>query len=161
MSSMSTLRFDPFSDLDRLTSDWFNGLGGPRAPRWAPMDAYRAGDHYVVHFDLPGINADSLEVTAENNTLTVRAERRPAAPDGAQYVVSERPMGSFSRQMVLGDGLDLEKVSADYRDGVLTVTIPVAERANPRRISIGRSDNGREMGNHKTGDHKVIEGAGT
>lgn len=143
---MSTLRFDPFRDLDRLTADW---LGGARTPRWAPMDAYRAGDHYLVHFDLPGIDADSLEVTAENNTLTVRAERRPAAPDGAEYVVSERPMGAFSRQMVLGDGLDLEKVSADYRDGVLTVTIPVAEQAKPRRISIDRS----------TGDHKVIEGA--
>jgi HSP20 family protein len=145
---MSTLRFDPFRDLDRLAGDWFN-LGGLRAPRWAPMDAYRAGDTYVVHFDLPGISADSLEVTAENNTLTVRAERRPAAPDGAEYVVSERPMGSFSRQMVLGDGLDLEKVSADYRDGVLTVTIPVAEQAKPRRISIGRSG----------GDHQVIEGS--
>jgi HSP20 family protein len=148
---MSTLRFDPFGDLDRLAGDWFNlsGLGGPRGPRWAPMDAYRAGERYVVQFDLPGIDADSLEVTAENNTLTVRAERRPTAPDGAQYVVSERPMGSFSRQIVLGDGLDLEKVSADYRDGVLSVTIPVAEQAKPRRISIGRAGS----------DHKVLEGA--
>lgn len=145
---MSTLRFDPFRDLDRLASDWFN-INGVRTPKWAPMDAYRSGDSYVVHFDLPGINEQSLEVTAENNTLTVRAERRPAAPEGAEYVVSERPMGSFSRQMVLGDGLDLEKVSADYRDGVLTVTIPVAEQAKPRRISIARG----------SGDRKVIEGS--
>ena len=163
---MSTLRFDPFRDLDRLAGGWFNlsGPGGPRAPRWAPMDAYRAGDHYVVHFDLPGIDADSLEVTAENNTLTVRAERRPTSPDGAQYVVSERPMGSFSRQMVLGDGLDLAMVSADYRDGVLTVTIPVAERAKPRRIEIARSGSDpqlgdHQLGDHQPGDHKVLEGA--
>lgn len=141
---MSTLRFDPFRDLDRLAGDWFN-LGGPRTPRWAPMDAYRAGDTYQVHFDLPGIDEQSLEVTAENNTLTVRAERRPAAPEGAQYVVSERPMGAFSRQMVLGDGLDLENVSADYHDGVLSVTIPVAEQAKPRRISIGRGADQRAL----------------
>jgi HSP20 family protein len=140
---MSSLRFDPFRDLDRLASDW---LGGTRTPRWAPMDAYRAGDHYVVHFDLPGISEESLQVTAENNTLTVHAERRPAAPDGAEYVVSERPMCAFSRQMVLGDGLDLDGVSADYRDGVLTVTIPVAEQAKPRRITIGRgSSEGRRV----------------
>lgn len=145
---MSTLRFDPFRDLDRLASDWFN-LNTARTPRWAPMDAYRSGDTYMVHFDLPGIDEQSLEVTAENNTLTVHAERRPAAPDGAEYVVSERPMGTFSRQMVLGDGLDLENVSADYRDGVLTVTIPVAEQAKPRRINIARSSD----------EHKVIEGS--
>jgi HSP20 family protein len=142
---MSSLRFDPFRDLDRLASDW---LGAARTPRWAPMDAYRDGDRYVVHFDLPGIAEDSLQVTAENNTLTVHAERRPVAPEGAEYVVSERPMGAFSRQMVLGDGLDLDQVSADYRDGVLTVTIPVAEQAKPRQISIGRSG----------GEHRILEG---
>lgn len=144
---MSMLRFDPFRDLDRLTSEW---IGGARTPRWAPMDAYRVGEEYVVHLDLPGIAEDSLEVTAENNTLTVRAERRPAGPDNAQYVINERPMGAFSRQMVLGDGLDLDKVSANYHDGVLTVTIPVAEQAKPRRIDIEHGDQG---------SHKVITGS--
>lgn len=154
---MSTLRFDPFRDLDRLASDWFSNLNGTRTPRWAPMDAYRSGDRYLVHFDLPGIDADSLEVTAENNTLTVRADRRPVTAEGAQYVVNERPMGTFSRQMVLGDGLDLEKVSADYHDGVLTVTIPVAEQARPRQISIARTSSSGSVGTG--GEHKVIEGA--
>ncbi len=142
---MTMLRFDPFRDLDRVASGL---LSGTRNPRLAPMDAYRAGDTYVVHLDLPGIDADSLDVTAENNTLTVRAERREAAPGNAQYLISERPVGVFSRQMVLGDGLDLTKVAADYQDGVLTVHIPVAEQAKPRRIDVGRSQS-----------NKVIAGA--
>ncbi|MGA8114370.1 MAG: Hsp20/alpha crystallin family protein [Actinocatenispora sp.] len=145
---MSMLRFDPFRDLDRLTSEWMNG--GTRAPRWAPMDAYRSGENYLVHLDLPGIAEDSLEVTAENNTLTVRAERRSTAPKGAQFVVNERPMGAFTRQMVLGDGLDLDSVSAHYQDGVLTLMIPVAAQAKPRRIDIGRGD---------SEEPKVITGA--
>lgn len=143
---MGTLRFDPFRDLDRLAADWFDGV---RTSRWAPMDAYRSGDTYVVHFDLPGIDEQSLDVTAENNTLTIRASRHANAAEDAQYVVNERPMGSFSRQMVLGDGLDLDRVEAEYRDGVLTVTIPVADEAKPRRITISRADRG----------HKVIEGS--
>lgn len=151
---MSTLRFDPFRDLDRLASEWF---GGSRTPRWAPMDAYRSGDQYVVHFDLPGVAADSLQVTAENNTLTVRAERRPTAPERAEYVVSERPMGTFTRQMVLGDGLDLESVAADYRDGVLTVLIPVAEQAKPRRIAISHGDSHGDS--HGVQEHRVLEGS--
>lgn len=145
---MSLLRFDPFRDLDRVTNELFNTT---RTPRLAPMDAYQADDAYVVHLDLPGIQEDSLEVTAENNTLTVRAERKDAAPSDAQFVISERPVGAFSRQLVLGDGLNLDAVSADYHDGVLTVTIPVAERAKPRRIAIGRG------GTHE--EHKVITGS--
>lgn len=144
---MSLLRFDPFRDLDRFANEV---LAGARTPRLAPMDAYRSGDRYVVNLDLPGIDPDSLEVTAENNTLTVRAERRDTAPEGAQYVISERPIGSFNRQMVLGDGLDMEHVTADYHDGVLQVTIPVAEQAKPRQIKVG----------HGSG-HKVITGSTT
>lgn len=145
---MSMLRFDPFRDLDRLANEVFSGT---RTPRVAPMDAYRHGDEYVVHLDLPGIDTESLEVTAENNTLTVRAERKETAPEGAQYVVSERVLGTFSRQMVLGDGLDLNHVSADYRDGVLTLTIPVAEQAKPRRIEVSRGGG--------QGEQRVIAGA--
>lgn len=145
---MSMLRFDPFRDLDRVAGELLNAT---RTPRLAPMDAYRAGEQYVVHLDLPGIEADSLEVTAENNTLTVRAQRRDLAPEGAQYAINERPVGTFTRQLVLGDGLDLENVAADYHDGVLSVTIPVAEQAKPRRIQISRRD---------THDgHKVITGS--
>ena len=144
----SSLRFDPFRELDR----WANEvMGAGRSPRLMPLDVYRLGDKYVLHFDCPGIQEDSLEVTAENSTLSVRAERRTDAPQDAEFVLAERPTGVFARQMVLGDGLDLDAVAADYRDGVLTVTIPVAEQAKPRRIEIGRG--ARHEG------HKVIAGS--
>jgi HSP20 family protein len=126
------LRFDPFRDLDRLTNEL---LGAPRVPQPMPMECYRSGDTFYLHFDLPGIDPDSLDVTAENNTLTVRAERRNVAPEGAAHVVSERSTGAYARQLVLGEGLDLDAIRADYHDGVLTLTVP----AKPRRIEIGRS----------------------
>ena len=127
---MTSLRFDPFREL----AVW----GTSRSPRYAPMDAYRDGDSYVLRFDLPGIQPGSLEVVAEKNTLTVRAERKPEAGEGVQYLVAERPSGSYSRQIVVGDGVNLDAVNADYADGVLTLTIPVAEQAKPRRIEVGR-----------------------
>src|SRR2546421_13105426 len=96
------LRFDPFRDFDRLAGEM---LGAARTPAAMPMDCLRTGDRFLVRFDLPGIDADSLDVSAENNTLTVRAERRRHDPEDAAYLVSERPAGSYSRQLVLGDGL--------------------------------------------------------
>ena len=143
------LRFDPFRDFDRLAGEMF---GAARTPAPMPMDCLRAGDRFLVRFDLPGIDADSLDVSAENNTLTVRAERRRHDPDDATYLVSERPAGTYSRQLVLGDGLAVDEIRADYRDGVLTLTIPVAEQAKPRRIEISRP-----AGTHK--GHKVISGS--
>jgi HSP20 family protein len=147
------LRFDPFRDMDRLANEL---LGAPRVPQPMPMDCYRAGDTFYLHFDLPGIDPDSLEVTAENNTLTVRAQRRGSAPENATYLVSERPPGAYARQLVLGEGLDLESIRADYHDGVLTLTIPVAEQAKPRRIEIGRS--GDSQTRIATGDRRTISG---
>jgi HSP20 family protein len=141
---MTALRFDPFRELDRFASEM---MGAARAPRLMPLDAYRHGEKYVLNFDLPGIDPESLEVVAERNTLTVRASRRNTAPEDAQFVMAERPSGEYSRQIVMGDGLDLDSVGANYHDGVLTVTIPVAEQAKPRRIEIGRD----------TSNHKVIE----
>lgn len=143
-----TLAFDPlFRDLNRLATEM---LGSSRVPQGMAMDAYRAGDHYTVEFDLPGINPDTLEVRAENNTLTVRAERATRAggesEEQVSYVTAERPRGTFSRQISLGDGLDLDNVSADYTDGVLTVTLPIAEKAKPRQIKVGHG-----------GSHRVIE----
>ena len=146
---MSTLRFDPFRELDRWATEM---MGSTRAPRLMPMDAYRHGDSYVVRFDLPGIDPDSMELLAERNTLTVRAQRRADAPEGAQYLMAERPYGSYSRQIVLGDGLNTDAISADYHNGVLTVTIPVAEQAKPRRIEISQPA-------HQ--GHKVITGSST
>lgn len=146
------LRFDPFRDFDRLAGEM---LGAARTPAPMPMDCLRVGDRFVVRFDLPGIAADSLEVSAENNTLTVRAERRREDPEGVSYLVSERPSGVYSRQLVLGDGLAVDKIEADYSDGVLTLTIPLAEQAKPRKIAISRSS-GSSIESHE--GRKVIAG---
>ena len=126
------MRSDPFRDLERFTQEAF---GRQRANVMA-MDAYRSGDKYVVHFDLPGVDASSIDLTVEKNALTVSAERSWPVTDDIQMVVSERPEGKFSRQLLLGEGLDAERVEANYHDGVLTVTIPVAEQAKPRKIAV-------------------------
>jgi HSP20 family protein len=126
-------RFDPYRDLDRLAQ---KVLGDRRVPQPMPMDCYRQGDTFFLTFDLPGIDTDSLEVVAEHNTLTVTAQRHTAGPEDATYLVAERPAGSYSRQLVVGDGADLDGVVAGYHDGVLTLTIPVAEQAKPRRVDV-------------------------
>ena len=149
---MQPVRFDPFRDFDRLAGEVF---GAARTPALMPMDCLRTGDAFVCRFDLPGIEADSLDVSAENNTLTVRAERHRHDPEDSTYLVSERPSGTYSRQLVLGDGLNVDAIRADYRDGVLTLTIPVAEQAKPRKIEISRSE-GSAIGSHE--GHKVISG---
>jgi HSP20 family protein len=149
---MQALRFDPFRDFDRLAAEV---LGTARTPSLMPMDCLRTGDQFVVRFDLPGIDADSLEVSAENQTLTVRAERTRHDPDGSAYLISERPSGTYSRQLVLGDGLAVDDIRADYRDGVLTLTIPVAEQAKPRKIEISRGE-AAAFGSHE--GHKMISG---
>jgi len=149
---MQSLRFDPFRDFDRLAAEVF---GTARTPALMPMDVLRTGDQFVCKFDLPGIDADSLDVSAENNTLTVRAERHRRDPEDSTYLVSERASGTYSRQLVLGDGLAVDDIRADYTDGVLTLTIPVAEQAKPRRIEVGRGGNS-SVGSHE--GHKMIAG---
>jgi HSP20 family protein len=149
---MQALRFDPFRDFDRLAAEV---LGTARTPSLMPMDCLRTGDQFVVRFDLPGIDAESLDVSAENQTLTVRAERTRRDPEGSAYLISERPSGTYSRQLVLGDGLAVDDIRADYRDGVLTLTIPVAEQAKPRKIEISRGES-TAVGSHE--GHKMISG---
>ncbi len=149
---MTSLRFDPFRDFDRLAAEVF---GTARTPALMPMDALRTGDEFVCRFDLPGIDPESLDVSAENNTLTVRAERTRKDPEDSRYLVSERPSGTYSRQLVLGDGLAVDAIKAEYRDGVLTLTIPVAEKAKPRKIEILRDGNAA-IGSHE--GHKMIAG---
>ncbi|MBA4863652.1 Hsp20/alpha crystallin family protein [Streptomyces sp. PSKA54] len=127
------MRTDPFRELDRLTQQVFGTVARPAA---MPMDAYRSGDDLVVHFDLPGIDPESIDLDVERNVLTVHAERRSPAPEGAEMVASERPTGSFSRQLFLGESLDTERIDASYDAGVLTLRIPVAEQAKPRKIQI-------------------------
>ena len=127
------VRTDPFRELDRLTQQL---LGTAARPAAMPMDAYRDGDTFYVHFDLPGVSAESIELTVEQNVLTVRAERRPEQPNGAEMLVAERPSGIFTRQVFLGDTLDADHIAADYQAGVLTLSIPVHEQAKPRSIAV-------------------------
>ena len=129
------MRFDPFRDLDRLTSGLL-GQAGTLTKASMPMDAYRQGDRFLVHFDLPGIAPESVELTVEKNVLTVSAQRQWSPEDGTEVLVSERPQGSFSRQLFLGESLDVDRIEAHYDNGVLTVTIPVAETAKPRKVAI-------------------------
>jgi HSP20 family protein len=137
------MRTDPFRDLERLTQQLTGGSapGTWTRPNPMPMDAYRAGDEYVVVFDLPGVPQDAIDLDVERNVLTVKAERRPlAVSEGVEMQVAERPLGVFSRQLFLGDTLDTERIAAEYENGVLTVKIPVAAQAKPRRITITGSD---------------------
>jgi HSP20 family protein len=131
------MRTDPFRELDRLTQQV---LGTAARPAAMPMDAYRKGDDFYIHLDLPGIQADSITLTVEQNVLTVRAERAPAEADGIQMLVAERAYGTFSRQVFLGETLDADNITADYAAGVLTLTIPVHEAAKPRNIEVTSSD---------------------
>ena len=127
------MRTDPFRELDRLTQQAF----GTRArPSMMPMDAYRRGDQFVVVFDLPGVDPSSIDLTVEKDLLTVSAERQWQRADDQEVVASERPHGSFSRQLFLGEGLDSGRAEASYQHGVLTVTLPVAEEAKPRKVQI-------------------------
>ena len=131
------VRTDPFRELDRLTQQL---LGTAARPAAMPMDAYRDGDTFYVHFDLPGVSTDTIDLTVEQNVLTVRAERTPVKADGAQLIVAERPSGTFTRQVFLGETLDADNIAADYAAGVLTLTIPVREAAKPRSIQVTSSD---------------------
>jgi HSP20 family protein len=133
------MRFDPFRDLDRLTQNLW-GNGDVRRLNGVPMDAYRKGSEFVVHFDVPGIDPNTIELTVEKNVLTVSAERtRHWGDDAEEVVVAERPVGSFSRQLFLGETLDSERINASCDNGVLTLRIPVAEAAKPRKVEISSS----------------------
>ncbi len=140
------MRYDPFRDIDRLTQQ----LAGERRASAMPMDAYRENEHFVVQFDLPGVDPESIDLTVEKNALTVKADRSWQAGDGVEVLVAERPQGSFSRQLFLGEGLDPDRIEARYDQGVLTVTIPVAERAKARKIEVGTNGGGRAIDANST-----------
>jgi HSP20 family protein len=142
------MRTDPFRELDRFTQEI---LGTAARPAGMLMDAWRDGDEFIVEFDLPGISTDSLDLDIENNVVTVRAERAPLDP-GREMLAAERPRGVFSRQLVLGNNLDTGRITADYHDGVLRLVIPVAEKAKPRKITVGRPDGTKAIAE----DAKVI-----
>jgi HSP20 family protein len=136
------MRTDPFRELDRLTQQVF---GTPARPSAMPMDAYRKDDSFLVQFDLPGIDPESIDLTVERNVLTVHAERTRPSADEVEMLAAERPHGAFSRQLFLGDTLDVDAMQADYTDGVLTLRIPVAERAKPRKVAVNAQRTSTEV----------------
>jgi HSP20 family protein len=128
------MRTDPFRDFDRLAQQVL-GAGTTSRPAVMPMDAWRQGDTFVIEFDLPGVRPETVDIDVERNVLTLRAERSPRNGDW-EMLANERPTGLFSRQLVLGDNLDLERIEASYDAGVLRLVVPVAERAKPRKIEV-------------------------
>ena len=138
------MRTDPFRELDRLTQQVFGGQGTLARPAAMPMDAWRDGETFHVEFDLPGVDPGSIDLDVERNVVTVKAERPPRASD-AELIAAERPRGVFSRQLILGDNLDTDHITAAYDGGVLTLTIPVAERAKPRKIAINSKGDDRQV----------------
>lgn len=127
------MRTDPFREFDRLAHQ---AWGTRTRPAAMPIDAYRQGDRFFVQFDLPGVDASSIDLTVEQNVLTVHAERRRPGGDDIELLVGERSHGTFSRQLFLGESLDPDQLEARYADGVLTLHIPVAEKAKPRRVTV-------------------------
>jgi len=143
------VRFDPFHDMDSIARQLLGASAGTaRAPRFMPMDLFRAGDHYVLNADLPGIDPGSIEVSVDNSMLTIRAQRSLPSDNSVQWVTSERFAGRYMRQLSLSDGVDADRISATYENGVLSVTIPMAAKARPRKIAV---DNLRERKSITTG----------
>lgn len=138
------LRFDPFHDIDAVARQLLSeATGTSRAPRFMPMDLFKAGDHYVLNADLPGVDPGSVDVSVDNGTLTLRAQRTAPSEEGVQWIASERFSGTYMRQLSLGDNVDTDNISATYNNGVLSVTLPIAERAKPRRIEITGGGSGQ------------------
>ena len=136
------MRFDPFRELDQLSEQLWQG----RRARPMPIDAYRVGEEFRVDFDLPGVDPDSIELTVEKNVLTVKAERHWDAAEGVETVVCERPQGTFTRQLFLGESLDTDRIEAGYKNGVLRLTIPVAEQAKARKIEVKGGSESQAIG---------------
>ena len=136
------MRFDPMREFDKV----FEQAMSQTRQASVPMDAYRHGDSFVIHLDLPGVDPGSIDLTVERNSLTVAAERHWATVEGDQVVASERRQGTFARQLSLGDGLDTERIHATYENGVLTITVPIAERSKPRRIEVSSEQHQEAIG---------------
>lgn len=140
------LRFDPFSDLDAMTRGLLTQSGTDRSPRFMPMDLYKVDDHYVLTADLPGVDPGSVDVTVDNGTLTLTAHRSARSEDSIQWLTSERFFGTYRRQLALGEGVDTTRIAATYENGVLTVTIPMAEKAKARRIEVAHTKAATSIG---------------
>jgi HSP20 family protein len=140
------LRFDPFNDLDAWTRGMLTeSAGSKRTPRFMPMDLCKIEEHYVLTCDLPGVDPGSVDVDVDNGTLTISAHRTARSDDSVQWLTNERFFGTYRRQLSLGDGIDSASISATYENGVLTVTIPLAERAKARKIDVVRGSDARSI----------------
>lgn len=137
-----TMFFDPFRELDRVASSL---LDQRQSPRLMPMDLFRDGDHYVLTADLPGVDPGSVDVDVDGQLLTIRAERSARTEDGVQWLARERGAGSYLRQLTLGKDIDTENISAHYENGVLSVMIPVAEKAKPRKIAVATAGDRKKV----------------
>src|SRR3954469_26056993 len=142
------MNFDPFRELDRLAGSVFE----TRGPKLMPMDLYRDGDHYVLTADLPGIDPGSVDIDVDGQLLTIRAERTLTGGEGVKWITREREAASFLRQLSLGQGVDTEHIAANYSNGVLSVTIPVSEKAKPRKIEVSTEGEQQVLQAHETGD---------
>ena len=141
--------YDPFRDLDRLASSLFDTVRGPRR---MPMDLYRDGDHYVLTADLPGIDPGSVDIDVDGQLLTIRAERTLTSGEDVKWITREREAASFLRQLNLGQGIDTENIKANYSNGVLSVTIPVSEKAKPRKIEVTSEGSAPTIQAHESSD---------
>ncbi|QOD93943.1 MULTISPECIES: Hsp20/alpha crystallin family protein [Microcella] len=137
-----TMFFDPFRELDRVASSM---LDQRQSPRLMPMDLFRDGDHYVLTADLPGVDPGTVDVDVDGQLLTIRAERSARTEEGVQWLARERGTGSYLRQLTLGKDIDTENISAHYENGVLSVMIPVAEKAKPRKIEIAMAGDRKKV----------------
>jgi len=153
MSAMTVL--DPFREVERLLG---SALRQSPSAALMPLDLYRSGEEFVVKIDLPGVDPGSIDIDVEDRTLTVRAERRPQQEGEAQWLVRERPAGTFARQLTLGQGLAVDRIQADYADGVLTLAIPLAEESKPRKIQVTAS--GGQKSIEQGGQQGSAEGSG-
>jgi HSP20 family protein len=144
------LTFDPFSELDAWTRGFLSQTGSSRAPRFMPMDLCKIDDHYVLTADLPGVDPGSVDLDVDNGTLTISAHRTARSDESVQWLTSERFFGRFRRQLSLGEGIDADKISATYENGVLTVTIPLSEKAKPRKIDVARGGEKKSIETHTT-----------
>ena len=138
-------RFDPFRELERLFDQT---VTGSRTAAAMPMDLYRTGDHYVIRVDLPGADPGSIDVNVDDRMLTIRGQRTTTDQTNVQWLAQERPSGTFARQIALGRGVSLDDISASYADGVLTLTVPVAQEAKPRRIEVSLTGNASAGADH-------------
>ncbi|MGC0144651.1 Hsp20/alpha crystallin family protein [Pseudactinotalea sp. Z1732] len=134
-------RIDPFREMDRVFSNALGQVMSSGRSNAMPIDLYRDGDKFVLNMDLPGVDPSSIDVDVEDQTLTIRAERGQAENQQTQWLARERPTGTFARQLMLGSGVSVDRIDASYADGVLSLTIPVAEEAKPRKIEVAHSSN--------------------